>query len=50
VTLLRDVLARVVRAAEALADGDQALAAAVLRELEADLAGTIARLEERRAA
>ncbi len=40
-SVARDTLARVVRAREALADGDIDFAEAILEELEIDLAGAI---------
>jgi hypothetical protein len=46
VLLLRDALARVIRANEALQDGELQLAAAILDDLEADLWTQIERLEK----
>ena len=46
VLLLRDALARVIRAHEALADGDLTLAEAILDDLAADLWAAIEQREK----
>lgn len=44
--VLRDAAARLLRAFDALADGDQYLAAEVLRDLVDDLLAAVERLED----
>jgi hypothetical protein len=48
--LVRDVLARIVVCREAVAVGDILYVEALLRDLEDDVAGWVAREDERRAA
>ena len=46
VLVLRDALARIVRASDALQDGELDLAAALLKDLQSDLWTEIERLEK----